>query len=128
MLCRSIVREVLILVGHVVEKHCLNCRFIAAPPVPFDGMQAGVLITVRDLSALPIDGFRAEVEPGESAVITVSALQSRMVHHAERGEWVFEQGWRIFMGADARVITPELLGFFISRLKSLIEIPSTCVS
>ncbi len=100
---------------------------LAQAPVPFDALQAGVLITVRDLSALPVDGFRAEVEPGQSAVITVSGLQSRMVHSVERGEWVFEQGWRIYMGADARVITPELSGFFISRLKSRIENPSTRV-
>ena len=97
---------------------------LSAPPVSFDVIHAGVLITVRDLSALPVDGFRAEVEPGQSAVLTVSALQSRMVHEADRGEWVFERGWRIFMGADARVISPELLGFFISSLKSAIENPS----
>jgi pyruvate/2-oxoglutarate dehydrogenase complex dihydrolipoamide acyltransferase (E2) component len=87
----------------------------------------GALITLLDLSQLPVDTARIDITSGQSAVMTMSALQSRVMHNAALNEWRFEKGWNLHVAADARVIGADLLGFFISRLKSLLDNPSVIV-
>ena len=87
----------------------------------------GALITLLDMSHVPVDAVRTDVTAGQSAVMTVSSLQARTVHHAGVNEWRVERGWNLYVAADARVIGADLLGFFISRLKSLLVDPSMLV-
>ena len=87
-------------------------------------LKGAALVTLHDFRNLPLQSLHLSVERGQAALLSLSEMQSRFVHDVTKRESVIEFGWPIMIAADARVISPALIGFFTKKLKSFLEIPA----
>jgi pyruvate/2-oxoglutarate dehydrogenase complex dihydrolipoamide acyltransferase (E2) component len=113
---------------------------------------SGALLTLADLSASEVYSFRALVRPGESAVLALPAPHPRHVwagsvpvsaDSASRaavplytdgglfpepmGQATVAVSWLLSLTADRRLVDEPLAVSFLTRLKSLVEVPEQLV-
>jgi pyruvate dehydrogenase E2 component (dihydrolipoamide acetyltransferase) len=81
---------------------------------------------VSNLGMFGITEFTAIINPPESGIIAVGAVEDRPV--VERGEVVVRPRMRITMSCDHRVVDGAMGARFLQTLKELIEEPMMMVA
>jgi pyruvate dehydrogenase E2 component (dihydrolipoamide acetyltransferase) len=86
----------------------------------------GATFSISNLGMFGIVEFTAIINPPESAIIAVGAVEEKVV--AEKGEMVVRPRMRMTMSCDHRVIDGATGARFLQTLRELIEDPLTMIA
>lgn len=104
----------------VTESRALVDRARSGRPTSTD--LSGGTFSISNMGMLDIENFTAIVNPGQGAILAVSAIKEEPV--VQQGQMVIGQVMRVTLSVDHRIIDGVMAGTFLQFFKEALEAPA----